>query len=624
MSNFIFYHRLFPLILLTSFILTQAIYGQNQLRYLEPKKKLTQYILDHWQSAEGLPTSNIRRVFQSKNGFLWMTGFDGLIRFDGVRFDLTNKKNQKVFRSNATYLLGESPDSTLWIGTHGSGLLSYKDGVYKNWGFEDMLFTAIWVENQDKIWLSGRGKGLFIFNPSDGSMTKMAPDLLDGVSINCITADENANIWIGTEGKGIYKYNQVYFQRLAVDPVVEQTNILNLYIKGADDIWVCTTKGLYHWQNGQTKTIEAFKDLIVYKIEPDLSGSFWIATSSGLYRRNILTKAFELLPYQKEAPLTNVLDLLLDREGSLWIATYRSGLFRLKDGKFNNFTFEDGLNTSSVGSVCELENKSILLGMNDGTINIIDSLGIRQFPIKTPLPKVRVFNIIRDSGNNLWISSFNKLLKIDPLGREKIYNELNGLPDNSFRVSFEDRLGNIWVGTRNGGVAKIDPRDQIQVFGLAQGLSSNFIMDINQDKEGNILVATNDGGLNIIYPDRRIKQITKEQGLESNLIFSVYNDADNVTWLACGGALSRVEGDQIFNFTTRDGLSNDTPFDVLEDQINKLWMSTSRGIVKVEKAQLNAYAQGKLKYIDWIVYDKHDGMKSEDCTGAAHSLKTQE
>ena len=328
-----------------------------------------------------------------------------------------------------------------------------------------------------------------------------------------------------------------------------------------------------------------------------------------------------MLPYQTDSPLTNVLDLNLDKEGSLWIATYRNGLFRLKDGKFNNFTFQDGLATASVGSICEYGEGKFLLGMNNGTINMINRYDISVFPIKTSLPKVRIFNIIKDRSENLWISTFDKLLKIDKNGNEKVYTQAQGLPNNTIRVSYEDQKGNIWVGTRSGGIARIDVNGQIEIFNMKKGLGSNFIMSIEEDIDGNILVGTNDAGLNIIRENGKIDIFKEENGLVSNLVFKTYTDKDNITWVACNGGISRFENGKFFNYSSKDGLYNDSPFDFVEDDSGHIWLPTSRGIVKTTKKELNQYAKGEIKTINWVIYDKHDGMKSEDCTGAAHSLK---
>src|SRR4051812_26512364 len=52
-----------------------------------------QYRFDHWTADNGLPQNSVRDIVQTQDGYLWFTTFDGLVRFDGVRFTVFNKSN---------------------------------------------------------------------------------------------------------------------------------------------------------------------------------------------------------------------------------------------------------------------------------------------------------------------------------------------------------------------------------------------------------------------------------------------------------------------------------------------------------------------------------------------------
>ncbi len=59
---------------------------------LDPKKQISQYIIDHWTTRNGLPTNTLNNVYQSKDGFIWASTYSGLIRFDGMDFKVFDKK----------------------------------------------------------------------------------------------------------------------------------------------------------------------------------------------------------------------------------------------------------------------------------------------------------------------------------------------------------------------------------------------------------------------------------------------------------------------------------------------------------------------------------------------------
>jgi ligand-binding sensor domain-containing protein/serine phosphatase RsbU (regulator of sigma subunit) len=598
--------------------------AQKSLRSLDPHKKLTQYILDQWTTDDGLPSNNVRKLYQTRNGYLWLSGFDGLVNFDGVRFNSFNRRNIPELLTNSIYALAESANQTFWLGTEGSGLFSYKNGVFKKVGFGNDFITNIFIEDEKRYWVGVRQNGLFIYSPEKNISQPVDYQALTKTSVYTIRKDKAGAIWFCTDGKGLTRLQKNQFKTFTQRDSLPSDNVLELFFDRQGQAWIGTTKGLAKFDGKKITPIPELKGNIVYRVVEDDSGSLWIASSVGLYRRNVLNGKFELFPFDEQTPLTNVIDLLLDAEGSLWIATYRNGLFRLKDGKFTNFTYQDGLSTASVGSICELDKGKYLLGMNNGVINLIDKNQISVFKIKTPLPKVRVFNIFKDSEANLWISTFNGVLKIDKNGQETFLTKEQGLPDNAVRVTFQDSKGNIWLGTRAGGVAKWDKNQQFTYYNTQKGLSSNFIMSIREDAEGNIWVGTNDAGLSIIRKNGLVDNYDTRRGLANNVVFNTYTDNQGVTWITTGGGISRFENGKFFNYTLKEGLINDSPFDFIEDNFGNIWMSSSKGIIYAKKQELNDFAQGKIKKINWVDYDKHDGMKSEDCTGAAHSLKTSD
>lgn len=600
--------------------------AKRDLRYIDPNKKLTQYILDQWTTDQNLPSNNVRKIYRSLDGYLWLAGFNGLTNFDGARFSHYNKQNIPKLKSNSIYAIAESADSTLWIGTEGSGVYTYKYGRFEQIGLDDAFISCIFVENKERVWISKRNGGLLLFNPRTNILQALDYKALVNQTIYKIISANKQGLWFTTDGKGLVQLKNEKFKTFDESKGLPSNNVLEVFQDKNGGIWAGTTKGAAKLKNGKFEKIEIFGDHLVYEIIQDPSGSLWFATSRGLYRYNVKNEQYEQFPYTKEAPVTNVTDILLDPEGSLWIATYRNGLFRLKDGKFTNHTYQDGLATASVGSICEIAPRQYLIGCNDGTINLIDEeSNISTFEIATELPSVRVFNILKDQNGTLWISTFSGLLRKDQNGQETLIDKTKGLPDNTVRVCYEDSNGYIWVGTRWGGVAKVSPQGEvIEVYNRKKGLNSEFIMSIRGDQQGNILVGTNDGGLNVISPKGEVEAYTTQDGLVSNLIFNTYTDQENVTWIAANGGISRLEKGKITNITSLQGLPNDSPFDFVEDAKGQVWLPTSRGLIEVAKKDLNLFAKNNKYKIHWAFYNKHDGMKSEDCTGAAHSLKASD
>jgi len=75
------------------------------------------YRITFWTTEEGLPQNTVNDICQTRDGYLWFTTLDGLVRYDGVRFRVSNKSNSPGLASNRLLRLVEDADGALWIGS---------------------------------------------------------------------------------------------------------------------------------------------------------------------------------------------------------------------------------------------------------------------------------------------------------------------------------------------------------------------------------------------------------------------------------------------------------------------------------------------------------------------------
>src|SRR5215813_8950326 len=92
-----------------------------------------QYRFDHWTADNGLPQNTVRAIVQTRDGYLWMTTFDGLVRFDGVRFTVFDKSNTPAITNNRFIALHEDNDGTLWAAAEQGEVVSYRNGVFTSY-----------------------------------------------------------------------------------------------------------------------------------------------------------------------------------------------------------------------------------------------------------------------------------------------------------------------------------------------------------------------------------------------------------------------------------------------------------------------------------------------------------
>ena len=83
---------------------------------LDPDKPLTQYIHQAWQAAEGLPQNSVLALAQTADGYLWLGTEEGLVRFDGARFVVFDKRTAGLNDNQIQSLFVDSHQN-LWIGS---------------------------------------------------------------------------------------------------------------------------------------------------------------------------------------------------------------------------------------------------------------------------------------------------------------------------------------------------------------------------------------------------------------------------------------------------------------------------------------------------------------------------
>lgn len=82
---------------------------------------------------DGLPQNSVLAILQTRDGYLWLTTSDGLVRFDGVRFTIYERSTTRGLSSNRLTALFEDRNGALWIGTEDRGVIRYENGAFTSY-----------------------------------------------------------------------------------------------------------------------------------------------------------------------------------------------------------------------------------------------------------------------------------------------------------------------------------------------------------------------------------------------------------------------------------------------------------------------------------------------------------
>ena len=94
------------------------------------------WVHESWTVNDGLPVNSINAVIQDRTGYIWAATFDGLVRFDGVRFTVFNTANSEDLPSDRIITLSEGRDGSLWLATEQLELVRFRAGRFTKLAFE--------------------------------------------------------------------------------------------------------------------------------------------------------------------------------------------------------------------------------------------------------------------------------------------------------------------------------------------------------------------------------------------------------------------------------------------------------------------------------------------------------
>jgi signal transduction histidine kinase/ligand-binding sensor domain-containing protein/CheY-like chemotaxis protein len=604
---------------------------------LDPGKEITQYVHDAWGVEAGMPQSSVQAIIQTRDGYLWLGTREALVRFDGVNFDVFDKRHLEHLRSSQITALLEDREGNLWVGTQGGGLtrLDIKEGkpaatAGEHW-FSNETVWSICEDHKGTLWIGTDGGGLYRLRAGSTTPTHYTvKHALANEVIWSVYRDREQTLWIGTN-RGLYRLKDGKFSLYTVKEGLANNIVRSIYEDRWGNLWIGTDHGLNRRQNGKFTSYtgkEGLPDVHIRAICEDQNRNLWIGTAgAGIMRLDFPGAGGKLVarPFTTAQGLSDntIFCLYEDREKSLWIGTMGGGLNRLQDGKFTPYTAEQGLAHDMVWCIYEDRAGGLWIGTRTGLTHLARGDGNRKinttvYTGKQGFSDNSVLSVGEDPGGNLWIGTNGSGLYRLENGKFNLYNTGDGLSDDVVKALYVDKEGNVWIGTRNG-LNRLDHHQKggkltFTLYTTGDGLSNNVVRTLAADKQGNLWIGTN-RGLNRLK-DGKFKTYTTKDGLSNEMINAIYVDEEGILWIGTyGGGLNRLKDGKFTAITTRDGLFDDTVHNILEDDMGNFWMSCNRGIFLAAKKDLGDFCGGKMKEVTCVCYNEKDGMKSRECNG---------
>lgn len=538
-----------------------------------------------YTANNGLPDSYTQGIYQDKQGYLWISTYTGLSRFDGQHFATIEIKNNSI--SSSANVILQDDLGRLWVAYNKSVCLLDKDTAItfpsSDGQMMNYIFGAIQLKNK-KIWALVTG-GAYEFTGSSWEKVKFPDEYND---LNCRQVIETPEgLYINFGNRIALKKNDGSYTTLTSLP----TDNFYVSIQQLDKrIYANTSSGLIKIENGNTT--EIFKEQLAsttnYNFYIDSKKRFWISTEKyGI----LVSKPGEenRLDYSVSLPFNLSTYLFEDRDNNIWATNYE-GLIKIKDVAFTNF---DKTANKIYENIRHLSCDSL------GNIFIASTgNGLYKIDNKTPHPALLNFSAIKnfipdvvdgisfDNKNNLWvITRSKKLIKYDGTRGVDLSVFFKNTPQGLFSISSYDNdkmiiaSDKLYIGNEKGFMS------WGTIYHTKELLQPRFICTT----QNNFFISTRDSGVYQVDKNGNAVNISAQIDVSNNFReVRIYEDPAGGIWVMRQGSgitkfiqTSSGHFKKIIAVTTKDGLPNNTIFSAVFDKQNNLWLTTLSGLAVV-------------------------------------------
>lgn len=465
---------------------------------------------------------------------IWVATNLGLFQFDINDFLLRrvkvqDQKSSRLLEKNVLSILVDK-QSNIWLGTTSSGILKIQSNnsnylIVNQISLTNKRILAVEEYSNGKILCGTENDGLFILDYNGNVIDRYLSKSTDNFSIASnsvwsIFSDNEDRVWIGYYDKGLDKYDPRHFKFNFLKNIISKPNPFPKSISG---------------------------------IAKDKKGLIWFSSiDQGVYAYNSRNNYYYYLndPKNKLASGINSFDipsLYIDKSGNIWVASWYSGVYLLKNGtdgfiNFNRKTHPKIFKSNRIASFSEDLNGKIWIGtFQSGLISYEpisetftkhDSPSIRE----NGLNRANIRKVLADSQNNIWLGTRQGVFIYDKkTSALKSFNyrikELIGKQFSEIVIFslYEDLNKKIWIGTDGFGAFCYNPSDDtLEWFNKNNRMPLLTVNSITQTNDGFHWFGGDDGLVRFDTTLDEIKFYNSSDGLMSNMINknTFYKDND--------------------------------------------------------------------------------------------------
>ena len=615
----------------------------------------TDYLVDTWDTENGLPSSTVTAISQTPDGYLWVGTYAGLARFDGVRFVTFDPANTPALSQSRVQGLFLDANGILWINTFRGGLTAYRNGVFHNErpdqaGY-DLHTTLVASTTNNVIFVTQSGEVLRR-NPMEPGTNWMVTPPPDGSLPVFQCVDGKGRLWFLTQAGHIMRFGYGSFRNLADDGGLAGKRIYTLAADAQGRVWAGAENEIARWDGEQFELMTPTNgeaNVRPFQLYPTKAGAIWVLDgerfremigrkwvaeavawrgllesasshetgahedrAGGMWFNHYFNGLFHITPegqYQRLTtqnglPSDSVVAWFQDHDGGIWIGMEYGGLAHLRERRFDVIGTAEGLTARTALSVCEDSQGKVWIGTSGGGLCCWDGKRIASYPVGSSASANFVFSVFPRTDGGLWLSAAEG---------EDLYQFQDGVMQRAawdvhgIKSILADHAGRLWLGTKTG-IAIWAGNDR-RMFGAGGNAMSSAVRALAETPDGTVWAGADDGtlyrcrtnGLDAFPSARRTGGAADLFPLRGR------------GWHPLGGNVSgRIaavsEGSLPANHR-QTGFAGgcDLP-DSWRMAPGGSGSARTRALYCVSKKELNDCADGRIQSVDYMTYGRHDGL----------------
>lgn len=565
------------------------VFGNSDIVLAEDFSGLQDWIIYEYNDTNGLPTGEANTVLQTRDGYVWIGSYGGLIRYDGTTF--RNYSKDGLILSSSIRCLFEDSKGRLWIGTNDRGVYLYENDQFIHYEYDndkEFLSVRCFAEDAGGNIYVGTTSGL---GKLEGLNLKLVNEDVHGTAIYSMAVDANDVLWtcmndgivtLLSEDKvvcildsnewleapvysvGVDRDRKIYLG--TSESLIYQVDLLNVDYK--EDSF-----SLHKYSIQELSTVN--------EIRQDAEGNVWVAAINGAGYLDS-SQCWHTVTGKH---VTAVNTVAFDYEGNIWLASTSYGVIHLVDGVYYNGNVQAGLSETSINTVA-VGNGTYYLGTDTGVILLDQNFVPFENELTELLKGIRVRNILCDTEGNIWIGTYYQhgLLLYEP-EEERIteFNQETGMSNDQVRMILECSDGRIAAATQNG-VTILKDHEIVRTYTEKDGLSYPTILCLCEGADGTLYAGSDGQGFYAIQGDQ-VTHYGFDEGLSSGVVLRMLPDADESgIFISAGNELFYWDY-QKFRLLDNYEKSPGSIFDLYLHG-EELWLMQSNGIHVLNRKEL--------------------------------------